>query len=71
MSYLRMYHRVPADQINAVRKTLHETQIEFAQRFERSRYSIIRWEQDGLKIKHHSERARAWREAVIDARNTT
>ncbi|KKN49724.1 hypothetical protein LCGC14_0639740 [marine sediment metagenome] len=71
MSYLRMSRRVPADQVNSVRKTLHETQTEFALRFGRSRYSIIRWENDGLKIKDNSDRARAWREALIDARNTT
>lgn len=59
---------VTADQVADLRAALHESQIEFAMRFCRSRYAIIRWEQKGVKFGFESVRYRAWWQACHDAR---
>ncbi len=55
---------VTANQVTAVRLALPENQTEFAQRFSRSRFAIIRWEQDGVKFKYQSVRWHRWQDAV-------
>lgn len=59
--------RITADQVADIRSLVGETQAEFAERFSRSRFTIIRWEQDGAKFGVRSTRLRAWRQAVVDA----
>ena len=59
--------QLTADQVVAVRKALGETQAEFSDRFYRSRYSILRWEQDGVKFKYKSLRYQIWFFAVGEA----
>ncbi|MCH8059340.1 MAG: hypothetical protein IIA11_02665 [Proteobacteria bacterium] len=63
--------RITADKIWDVRNALDETQAEFAERFSRSRFTIIRWEQSGVKFGARSTRLRAWDLALVDARNMT
>lgn len=58
---------IPADQVVRVRVALGETQLEFSDRFYRSRFSIIRWESEGVKFKHKSIRYQVWRRALADA----
>ncbi len=58
---------IPADQVARVRVALGETQLEFSDRFYRSRFSIIRWESQGVKFKYKSIRFQIWRRAVADA----
>jgi len=58
---------IPADQVVRVREALGETQVEFSDRFYRSRFSIIRWESEGVKFKYKSIRYLVWRRAVRDA----
>lgn len=58
---------VTADQVGDVRSLLRESQVEFGERFSRSRFSIIRWEQHGIKFGARSARLRAWDLALVDA----
>ena len=60
--------RITAAEIASVRKALGETQAEFALRFSRSRFTVIRWEQNGIKFAANSKRVRAWHDAIMDAR---
>lgn len=64
-------HRGPlqlsADQVAAVRNALGETQVEFSDRFYRSRYAVMRWEQDGVRFKYKSLRYQIWYFAVGEA----
>ena len=55
---------VTADQVGAVRQLLQETQEEFAIRFSRSRRTVIRWEEHGVKFKYPSFRWYRWQTAV-------
>lgn len=59
--------QLTADQVALVRNALGETQIEFADRFYRSRYTVIRWEQDGALFKYKSLRYQIWLYAVGEA----
>jgi len=59
--------QITADQVADVRKAIGETQLEFAWRFARSRFSIIRWEADGVKFKYKSRRWYNWQSAVTEA----
>lgn len=59
--------RITADQVVRARKALGETQAEFSDRFYRSRYAIIRWEQNGVKFKYKSIRYQVWRAAFAEA----
>lgn len=59
--------QITADQVVRVRKALGETQAEFSDRFYRSRYAIIRWEQNGVKFKYKSLRYQIWFFAVGEA----
>ena len=56
--------RVTADQVIAVRETLQENQDEFAHRFSRSRFAVIRWEREGVKFEYQSVRWHRWQTAV-------
>jgi hypothetical protein len=58
---------ITADQVVGVRKALRETQAEFSDRFYRSRYAIIRWEQNGVKFQYKSIRYQVWRAAAAEA----
>lgn len=58
---------VSADAIIEVRKANLETQVEFGRRFNRSRFSVIRWEYDGAKFKYQSARWHTWQAAVSSA----
>ncbi len=58
---------ITAEQVIRVRKTLRETQAEFSDRFYRSRYAIIRWEQNGVKFQYKSIRYQVWRAASFEA----
>lgn len=71
MTYRRHTHKVTADTVIDVRKVLNETQDEFARRFSRSRFAIIRWECDGVKFKYKSQRWLAWQAAVGEAFDLT
>lgn len=55
---------VTADQVLAVRQALLETQNEFAARFSRTRFAVIRWEAHGIKLKYQSTRWYRWQSAV-------
>lgn len=70
MSYLRQSQRVTADQVADVRNALRETQTDFAARFERSRYAVIRWERSGAKFAAGRQK-KAWRQAFTEARSIT
>ena len=70
MSYLRQSQRVTADQVGDVRNALRETQTDFAARFDRSRYAVIRWECDGAKFTG-AQQKKAWRQAFTEARSIT
>ena len=67
MTYRPQALRITADQVAEVRKALDETQDEFAQRFSRSRFAVIRWEAKGVKFKYKSQRYTAWNMAVHQA----
>lgn len=69
MTYLRMNRRISAERIADIRQVLSETQIEFSARFSRSRFSIIRWEQKGVKFHFKSKRYSAWLDAEREARH--
>ena len=56
-----------ADQVAAVRNGVGETQDEFAMRFSRSRFTIIRWEQRGVVFKYRSCRYESWLGAITKA----
>lgn len=71
MTYRRTSYRLSAELVADVRNTLNETQDEFARRFSRSRFAIIRWESDGVKFKYKSLRWRAWQTAVGEAFDAT
>ena len=60
--------RLTADQVADVRSALNETQDEFAQRFARSRFAIIRWERNGVKFKYRSRRWHAWTAAIAQVK---
>lgn len=67
MTYRRTSYRLSAELVADVRNTLNETQDEFARRFSRSRFAIIRWESAGVKFHYRSQRGRAWKIAVGEA----
>ena len=56
-----------ADQVTAVRQGIGESQPEFALRFSRSRYTIIRWERRGVVFEYQSRRFEVWNGAVCEA----
>ena len=56
-----------ADQVTAVRQGIGETQPEFATRFSRSRYVIIKWERHGVTFKYQSRRFDVWQCAIGEA----
>ncbi len=58
---------ITADQVSAVRDGVGETQDEFAKRFSRSRFAIIRWEQRGVVFKYGSRRYDSWHGAITQA----
>lgn len=69
MPYRGQRMLVTADQVMAVRLALQETQTDFAHRFSRSRYAIIRWETRGVKFSYQSNRWRRWQCAISLAIN--
>lgn len=60
-----------ADQVSMVRKGIGETQADFAVRFSRSRYSVMRWEEKGVTFKYRSNRFEVWHGAVSEAIHRT
>jgi DNA-binding XRE family transcriptional regulator len=62
-----MNRRIGADRIADIRQVLGETQAEFSKRFSRSRFTIIRWERNGVKFHFKSERYHAWLNAEREA----
>jgi DNA-binding XRE family transcriptional regulator len=64
-----MNRRISAERIADIRQVLSETQTEFAERFSRSRFSIIRWERKGVKFHFKSESYNAWLDAEREARH--
>jgi len=59
--------KITADQVTEVRDAIGETQIEFAWRFSRSRFTVIRWEASGATFKYRSRRWNDWKSAVTEA----
>jgi len=58
---------ITADQVADVRAAIGDTQADFAKRFRRSRYSIIRWEQSGTHFSYRTEPWELWQCAVSEA----
>jgi hypothetical protein len=58
---------INADQVVDVRQAIGENQVDFGMRFGRSRFSIIRWEQNGTKFSYQSGRWLMWQNAVSES----
>lgn len=58
---------VTAAQVAMVRKALDEKQTEFACRFSRSSFAIIRWEKSGAVFRYGSRRYEVWHCAINEA----
>lgn len=58
---------ITADQIAAVRAGIGDTQVDFAKRFRRSRWSVIRWEAKGTHFYYQSVAWAYWHGAVSEA----
>lgn len=67
MLYRGKMMTVTADQVSDVRQAIGENQVDFGMRFGRSRWSIIRWEQNGTRFGYESGPWQMWQNAVNES----